>query len=77
MDGHSIQNIFDSVKSYSYDDLIILPGNFIFEKFKKNKSDTVVDHKSSDIDETTFNFPTEDSEDHQEIDSYKERDDNL
>ena len=58
-------------------DLIILPGNFIFEKFKKNKSDTVVDHKSSDIDETTLNFPTEDSEDHHEIDSYKEKDDNL
>ena len=58
-------------------DLIILPGNFIFEKFKKDKSDTVVDHKSSDIDETTLNFPTEDSEDHHEIDSYKEKDDNL
>ena len=36
-----------------------------------------MDHKSSDIDETTLNFPTEDSEDHQEIDSYKEKDDNL
>ena len=57
-------------------DLIILPGNFIFEKFKKNKSDNVVDDKNSDIDQTTINVPTEDSEDHQEIDIYKERDDN-